>query len=73
MKEALNEKRILNCLESRQTENDWAIEVAVNSGVITASDSLPETVDLREGWWAINDQKKTGSCVGWALADSVLR
>jgi hypothetical protein len=28
---------------------------------------------LREPWWKINDQESTGSCVGWATADSVLR
>jgi hypothetical protein len=30
-------------------------------------------VDLRRAWWDIGDQGKTGSCVGWAIADSVLR
>src|SRR5262249_46360326 len=29
--------------------------------------------DLRESWWKIGDQGATGSCVGWATADSVLR
>ena len=28
---------------------------------------------MRKKWWAINDQGTTGSCVGWATADSVLR
>ena len=30
-------------------------------------------VDLRAEWWPIGDQGSTGSCVGWAVADSVLR
>jgi hypothetical protein len=33
----------------------------------------PPSKDLREAWWKINDQGSTGSCVGWATADSVLR
>ena len=31
-----------------------------------------ERVDLRAPWYRIGDQGKTGSCVGWALADSVM-
>ena len=34
---------------------------------------LPTRVDLRESWWTIGNQEETGSCVGWATADSVLR
>jgi hypothetical protein len=34
---------------------------------------LPKAKDLREDWWAIGNQGQTGSCVGWASADSVLR
>jgi hypothetical protein len=32
-----------------------------------------DSIDLREPWWTIGDQLATGSCVGWATADSVLR
>ena len=28
---------------------------------------------LREDWWNVGNQGDTGSCVGWAFADSVLR
>jgi hypothetical protein len=34
---------------------------------------VPSSKDLRESWWKIGDQGSTGSCVGWATADSVLR
>ena len=34
---------------------------------------MPAEVDLRRPWWPIGDQEETGSCVGWALADSVMR
>jgi hypothetical protein len=34
---------------------------------------LPASVDLRAAWWAIGDQENTGSCVGWATAEGVLR
>ena len=28
---------------------------------------------MRQSWWRIQDQGSTGSCVGWAAADGVLR
>lgn len=65
--------RILNCLPSPDTEQDWRFRNAVNAGLITAPAPLPASRDLRATWWTIADQGSTGSCVGWALADSVLR
>ena len=34
---------------------------------------LPKSKDLRETWWKVGDQGSTGSCVGWATADALLR
>jgi hypothetical protein len=34
---------------------------------------IPDFVDLCDTWWGMGDQGSTGSCVGWAKADSVLR
>lgn len=66
-------KRILNCLPSKDPQNDWTIDDAKVAGILTAA-AIPASVDLRENsWWRIGDQKSTGSCVGWATADSVLR
>jgi hypothetical protein len=67
-------KRILNCEPSQGTEDDWQIDHAAAVGLLAAA-ALPDTCDLRKGeaWWAIGDQGKTGSCVGWATGDSVLR
>ena len=45
----------------------------MNAGVLGAAGPLPRSVDLREDWWAINTQENTGSCVGWATADGVVR
>lgn len=65
-------KRILNCIPSRNTENDWRIENAVQAGLSSAA--LPSSIDLRDNsWWKIGDQESTGSCVGWASTDSLLR
>jgi hypothetical protein len=64
--------RILNCIPSRETQNDWRFENAMAAGILAAQ-PIPAAKDLRERWWAINDQGATGSCVGWATADSVLR
>lgn len=66
--------RILNCIPSKGTERDWQYENAIASNFATASITLPPEVDLRENdWWKINDQGSTGSCVGWAAVDSVMR
>ena len=64
--------RILNCIPSRDTEKDWRFEHALAAGVVVAA-QIPRSKDLRENWWTIGDQGSTGSCVGWATADSVLR
>lgn len=66
-------KRILNVLPSKKQENDWGFGNARDSGILSAPAALPASKDLREDWWKVNDQGSTGSCVGWALADSVLR
>src|SRR5262245_3348398 len=68
-------KRILNCIPSIKTENDWQFShsaVAAASSSSAAADT-PPSKDLRETWWKIGDQGATGSCVGWASAYSVLR
>lgn len=66
-------KRILNCLPSPEQENDWTYETALSAGLTALRAALPSSKDLREPWWTINNQGSTGSCVGWATADSVLR
>lgn len=63
---------ILNCLPSRDIEEDWPLLAAGQAGLM-AKTPLPPSRDLREAWWNINDQAVTGSCVGWATADAVLR
>jgi len=66
--------RILNCIPSKKTENDWHIETALAAGIIEAPAAIPLAVDLREpSWWTIGDQLDSGSCVGWGTADSVCR
>ena len=65
--------RILNCLPSRDTEGDWRLQDAAEAGVLGAVTALPPSVDLREDWWTVGNQGSTGSCVGWAATDSLLR
>lgn len=64
--------RILNRMPSRDTEKDWGFDNALAAGLI-AAEPIPQSKDLREEWWSINDQGATGACVGWATADSLLR
>ena len=67
------EERILNCIPSPQPEMDWSLGDAVGARILELPTEIPEAIDLREEWWEIGDQERTGSCVGWATADSVLR
>jgi hypothetical protein len=42
--------------------------------VAAAPTKLPTAKDLRDdAWWPVGDQEETGSCVGWAVADGLLR
>ena len=66
-------KRILNVVPSQETDEDWTFRNAQEADMIAAAPRLPSTKDLRADWWKVNDQKSTGSCVGWAVGDSVLR
>jgi hypothetical protein len=63
--------RVLNVAPSPARADDDTPEAAERAGHLRMVDP-PERVDLRAPWYAIGDQGKTGSCVGWALADSVL-
>ncbi len=65
--------RILNCIPSKNVEKDYSFEDALGGEIISEGDSLPSAVDLREPWWDVGNQKDTGSCVGWASTDSLLR
>ena len=65
--------RILNCVPSPQPETDWQFRNADEAGLVPDAAAAPASFDLRQDWWKIGDQEATGSCVGWALADSVLR
>src|SRR5215213_10866700 len=67
------QKRILNCKPSPKTEDDWTFDDAAKSEIAAATATIPTSKDLRTTWGTINDQGSTGSCVGWASADSLLR
>jgi C1A family cysteine protease len=66
-------KRILNCKPSPLRNEDWTFENAEEADMVTAAAAIPSSKDLRAAWWKVGDQGSTGSCVGWATADSVLR
>jgi hypothetical protein len=69
--------RVLNCVPSLDTGRDWrpraALPAVAGDAAAAAAAALPERVDLRADWWKIGDQGQTGSCVGFAAADGVLR
>ena len=64
--------RVLNVGDSPAREDDDTPAAAVAAGHLSAAEP-PDAFDLRAPWWGVGDQGETGSCVGWALADSVLR
>ena len=68
-----NQQRICNLVPSRDTEADWQFETAVSSEALAAAAAPPRKVDLRRTWWKVGDQEDTGSCVGWATAEGVVR
>lgn len=63
--------RVLNVRPSPSRTDDHTPAAAEAAGHLRAVDP-PAQVDLRAPWYTIGDQGKTGSCVGWALADSVM-
>jgi Papain family cysteine protease len=65
--------RVLNCEPSKKPETDWTRLSASRAGVISRSAAPKKSIDMRTIWWKIANQKDTGSCVGWTLADGVLR
>ena len=65
-------QRIKNCRSSHDTDRDWKFAAAAQAGLVKDEDP-PETVNLREDWWPVSDQGDTGACVGFAMADGVLR
>jgi len=72
-KRAPRVKRILNVRPSEQTDEDWGFDEAAEADLVAAAPRIPSSKDLRAAWWAIGDQGATGSCVGWATTDSVVR
>lgn len=73
MAKAKRVKRILNVVPSEKRDRDWKFEHADRAGLVAAGPAIPSSKDLRATWWRIGNQGSSGSCVGWATADSVLR
>jgi papain like protease len=63
--------RVLNVGPSPARDEDHTPAAAEAAGHLAAVEP-PSRCDLREPWYTVGDQGHTGSCVGWALADSVL-
>jgi C1A family cysteine protease len=66
-------RRVLNCNPSVNTDADWIYEDAVSASFTKKPKTISAHVDVREKWWSINDQGDSGSCVGWASTDGLLR
>jgi hypothetical protein len=64
---------ICNLLPSDRTGQDWSFGDGLAAGALAESPEPPPSVDLRQDWWTVGNQEGTGSCVGWAVADGILR
>jgi hypothetical protein len=67
------EEFICNVVPSTGTERDWRFADSIEAGLLGAVTAPPPSVDLRRPWWTIASQENTGSCVGWATADGIVR
>jgi hypothetical protein len=61
-------RKVARARRSPERERD----LRVPAGQLADVEPPPE-VDLREDWHAVGDQGHTASCVGWTVADSVMR
>jgi hypothetical protein len=59
---------VADARRSKETGSDYGVAEAHLGDA-----PLPDAVDLRRPWHTICDQGETASCVGWTVADSVLR
>lgn len=66
-------KFILNCIASKDEEDDWSYGDAMAAEFVPCEQDFPDAFDLRAEWWPVRDQKTSGACVGFAAADGVLR
>jgi C1A family cysteine protease len=67
-------ERICNLVPSRNLQDDWGFASALAADALESPvAALSPSVNLRADWWNIGNQGSTGSCVGWASTDGVLR
>lgn len=64
---------ILNCVNSDRKQADWSTIEAVDGDLLNLECELKSRLDLRRKWWPVSNQHPTGACVGYAVADGVLR
>lgn len=64
---------VLNCISSRDSDRDWTMADAADAGLVSMAAPIPAKKDLRAAWWKIDNQGKSGACVGFATAGGVLR
>jgi hypothetical protein len=65
-------RKVARARRSPERENDLDAAAAAAAGHLPDAPP-PAELDLRAGWHEVGDQGHTASCVGWTVADSVLR
>ena len=71
MAPGVGEGRTYSVAPSPARHEDYVPELADEREILDPKEP-PVRLDLRAPWYRVGDQGETGSCMGWALADSVL-
>ena len=67
-------ERIFSCIRSVVKVDEAVFGADATSRAMPISGgAIPTEMDYREAWWKVGDQKRTGSCVGWAVGDGLIR
>jgi len=71
--DSILKERVFSCIRSvvRPDEVVFGADSTTRSLGIAAG--IPNEIDHRRDWWTVGDQKQTGSCVGWAVGDGLVR
>jgi hypothetical protein len=74
----LQQDRLEKLLESSRSDDELGNTVARSAQEFRKvmerfEGQLPPAVDLRAFWYPIRDQRDSGGCVGWAVADAIWR
>jgi len=67
-KDNVGQERVLNVIERKDNSTDWSpTKASEDLKNKLKTSGVPESVDLRRSWWRIQNQGRTGACVGYSM------